>query len=218
LKLFQGGLSSFFRLSSLAFRLFHYLYGKMNVQVKILIAEPSVIIRRGMVEILREVGDRSVEVSEVADAEHLRDALVWRRPDVLLVSPTLVGAYHLHQLKKGAVGVKFIALVSSLADQSLAGGFDEVISLYDSAEQITARLAALVSGREGDKEAETLSPREREVVVCVAKGLSNKQIAERLSLSTHTITTHRRNIAAKLGIHSTAELTRYAIANKLLDV
>jgi DNA-binding NarL/FixJ family response regulator len=52
----------------------------------------------------------------------------------------------------------------------------------------------------------------------VAKGLSNKQIAERLSLSTHTVTTHRRNIASKLGIHSTAELTIYAIANKLVDI
>jgi DNA-binding NarL/FixJ family response regulator len=190
----------------------------MNAPVKILIAEPSAIIRRGVVEILREVDKGRIELSEVGDAEHLRDAIVWRRPDVLLVSPTLVGPYHLHQLKKGAADVKFVALVTSLADQSLAGVFDEVISLYDTVEQITARLTALLSDPQGDKEEETLSPREREVVVCVAKGLSNKQIAERLSLSTHTVTTHRRNIASKLGIHSTAELTIYAIANKLLDI
>jgi DNA-binding NarL/FixJ family response regulator len=190
----------------------------MNSPVKILIAEPSVIVRRGMIEILRDLGERQTEVSEVADAEHLREALVWRRPDVLLVSPTLVGSYHLHQLKKGAGNVRFVALVTSLADQSLVGAFDEVISLYDSAEQITSRLAALISGTGADKEEEALTPRERDVVVCVVKGLSNKQIAERLSLSTHTVTTHRRNIASKLGIHSTAELTIYAIINKLVAI
>ncbi|MDR0907430.1 MAG: response regulator transcription factor [Rikenellaceae bacterium] len=189
----------------------------MNAPVKILIAEPSAIVRRGLVELLHEVGERRVEVSEVADAQGLRDALVWRRPDVLLVSPTLVGAYHLHQLKKSAAGVTFIALVTSLADQSLTGGFDEVISLYDSDERLTKLLTALVLHTPLEKE-QALSSRERDVIVCVAKGLGNKQIAERLSLSTHTITTHRRNIASKLGIHSTAELTIYAIANKLVDI
>jgi DNA-binding NarL/FixJ family response regulator len=190
----------------------------MSMPVKILIAEPSVIVRRGMIEILRGLEGRHSEVGEVGDAEHLRDALVWRRPDVLLVSPTLVGSYHLSQLKKGASDVKFVALVTSLADQSLAGVFDEVISLYDSVEQITSRLTALVSEPRTDKDGDALSPREREVIVCVAKGLSNKQIAEHLSLSTHTVATHRRNIASKLGIHSTAELTIHAIVNKLVDI
>lgn len=65
---------------------------------------------------------------------------------------------------------------------------------------------------------ETLSAREREVVVCVVKGLSNKQIADELSISTHTVITHRRNIAAKLQIHSAAGLTIYAIVNKLVEL
>lgn len=65
---------------------------------------------------------------------------------------------------------------------------------------------------------ELLSPREKEIIMCVARGLSNKEIADDLNLSIHTITTHRRNISAKLQIHSTAGLTIYAIANKLVDL
>lgn len=62
-----------------------------------------------------------------------------------------------------------------------------------------------------------LSEREREIVGFVAKGLSNKEIASRLYISVHTVTTHRRNIAAKLQIHSTAGLTIFAIVNKLIS-
>lgn len=65
---------------------------------------------------------------------------------------------------------------------------------------------------------EPLSAREREIIVCVVKGLTNKQIADALCISTHTVITHRRNIAAKLQIHSAAGLTIYAIVNKLVEL
>ena len=65
---------------------------------------------------------------------------------------------------------------------------------------------------------EPLSAREREIIVCVVKGMTNKQIADTLCISTHTVITHRRNIAAKLQIHSAAGLTIYAIVNKLVDL
>ncbi len=65
---------------------------------------------------------------------------------------------------------------------------------------------------------EQLSEREKEIVVCVAKGLSNKEIADTLCLSVNTVTTHRRNIARKLQIHSAAGLTIYAIVNKLVTL
>ncbi|MDE5913463.1 MAG: LuxR C-terminal-related transcriptional regulator, partial [Muribaculaceae bacterium] len=57
-----------------------------------------------------------------------------------------------------------------------------------------------------------------DVVRAVAKGLSNKEIAERLCLSVHTVTTHRRNISAKLDIHSAPGLTIYAIIHNLLSI
>jgi regulator of cell morphogenesis and NO signaling len=63
-----------------------------------------------------------------------------------------------------------------------------------------------------------LSEREKDVIICIVKGLSNKAIAEKLFISINTVTTHRRNIAKKLNIHSSAGLTIYAIMNKLVDI
>lgn len=63
---------------------------------------------------------------------------------------------------------------------------------------------------------ESLSSRERDVLIEVVKGLSNKEIADALNISTHTVITHRKNIARKLNIHSVAGLTIYAIVNQLV--
>jgi regulator of cell morphogenesis and NO signaling len=63
-----------------------------------------------------------------------------------------------------------------------------------------------------------LSDREKDIVCCVARGLSNKEIATQLCLSVHTVTTHRRNISSKLNIHSAAGLAIYAIIHKLVDL
>ena len=65
---------------------------------------------------------------------------------------------------------------------------------------------------------EVLSEREKDIIICVAKGMNNKEIADYLYLSVHTITTHRRNISNKLQIHTTAGLIIYAIANKLVNI
>lgn len=65
---------------------------------------------------------------------------------------------------------------------------------------------------------EQLSNREKEIVACIAKGMTTKEIAESLFLSTHTVNTHRRNICSKLQIHSPAGLTIYAIVNKLVRI
>ncbi|MBQ5826819.1 MAG: response regulator transcription factor, partial [Bacteroidaceae bacterium] len=58
----------------------------------------------------------------------------------------------------------------------------------------------------------------KDVLVCVARGMSNKETANALCLSVHTVTTHRRNISQKLQIHSTAGLIIYAIANGLIQL
>lgn len=65
---------------------------------------------------------------------------------------------------------------------------------------------------------EALSKREKDVIVCVVQGMTNKEIADALYISTNTVITHRRNIAKKLQIHSPAGLTIYAIVNNLVDI
>ena len=63
-----------------------------------------------------------------------------------------------------------------------------------------------------------LSNREKDVLVQIVNGLSNKEIADKLCLSTHTVMSHRKNIARKLNIHSTAGLTIYAIVNGIVEI
>ena len=65
---------------------------------------------------------------------------------------------------------------------------------------------------------ELLGEREKEVIVALVQGMSNKEIAEHLCIATNTVITHRRNIARKLQIHSAAGLTIYAIVNNLVDI
>ena len=69
-----------------------------------------------------------------------------------------------------------------------------------------------------EPETEELSDREQDVLIELVKGLSNKEIADVLCISTHTVISHRKNIARKLNIHSTAGLTIYAIVHKLVDI
>lgn len=70
----------------------------------------------------------------------------------------------------------------------------------------------------GAPEDPALTARETEIVRCIARGLSNKEIAAKLFVSIHTVTTHRRNICAKFDIHSASALTIYAIIHRLVDL
>ena len=69
---------------------------------------------------------------------------------------------------------------------------------------------------EEDEKADILSQREKEIIINIAKGYSSKETADKLNISIHTVATHRRNISAKLQIHTEAGLTIYAIANGLV--
>lgn len=192
----------------------------MKGTIRITVAEPSVILRGGIIALLKQVNTFHAEVYEVELIERLQDALKWQRTDILMVNPSLLGAFSLPHLRKeaGNEQLRCIALLSSLSDNLLVREYDETIALYDSAEQIRKKLIRLVQEPVEEKRTETLSQREKEVVVEVIRGLTNKQIADKLCLSTHTVITHRRNIASKLGIHSTAGLTIYAIVNKLVEL
>ena len=63
-----------------------------------------------------------------------------------------------------------------------------------------------------------LSSRERDILAAVAKGKTNKEIADEFNISIYTVISHRRNISQKLGINSIPGLTVYAIMNKLVDM
>ncbi len=83
---------------------------------------------------------------------------------------------------------------------------------------VSSRITTMITGGKETTVQEALSEREKEIIVCVVQGMSNKEIADHLFIATNTVTTHRRNIARKLQIHSAAGLTIYAIVNNLVDI
>ncbi|MDR2824403.1 MAG: LuxR C-terminal-related transcriptional regulator, partial [Prevotellaceae bacterium] len=92
---------------------------------------------------------------------------------------------------------------------------------FDNQETIISKIEQLFENNkviEACETSETISTREKEIITLVAKGLTNKEIADKLFLSLHTVITHRRNIARKLEVRSAAGLTVYAIVNKLISV
>ncbi len=81
-------------------------------------------------------------------------------------------------------------------------------------DDVSTRLSNMIKNAEST---ESVSEREKEIIVCLVQGLSNKEIAAQLFISVNTVITHRRNISRKLQIRSLAGLTIYAIANNLID-
>ena len=81
-------------------------------------------------------------------------------------------------------------------------------------DNVAPRLTEMIREAEGK---DALSQREREIIICLVQGMTNKEIATHLYISTNTVITHRQNIARKLQIHSVAGLPIYAIANHLVD-
>jgi len=196
----------------------------MSINLKIAIAEVSAIVRSGMEAQLKKIGGFRFQFIEIHRPELIPDSLRMQKPDVLIVNPVMAAGLSLSQLRddSGCTNLKCIALLYSLADHALLRPYDEQITIYDSTEEIRLKLEQLYAEKIQDtsagSEQQSLSAREKEIVVCVVKGLTNRLIAERLYLSAHTVITHRRNIARKLQIHSPSGLTVYAIVNKLVEL
>jgi len=193
----------------------------MSTRLTIAVAEPSLIIRSGLFNVLQRLSVLDINVVEIGDIGQISAQLSRQRPDILIVNPATIGMFSLPQLKTDSSlrNLKCIALLYLFTDSAALKAYDETISIYDTAEQIRDKLIKLADKPdEAEQQNDSLSVREKEIIVCVVKGMTNKQIAEELHISAHTVITHRRNIASKLQIHSSAGLTIYAIVNKLVEL
>ena len=172
---------------------------KNNEAVRIAIAETSVIIRGGLTAALKRLPNVKVQPIELLSVEALNDCLRTQYPEMLIVNPAFGDYFDVNRFREETAGkkIRLIALVTSFVDAALLSKYDESISIFDDLD---------------------ISQREKEIVICVVKGMTNKEIAENLFLSIHTVITHRRNISKKLQIHSAAGLTIYAIVNKLVTL
>lgn len=196
----------------------------MSTALTIAIAEPSVLIRNGLETILKRLAGFRLHITEIPNPESLHELLRTHRPDILIINPSIPGYLSLPHLKEeiGHPDLKYVALVYTAFDPIVLRLYDGQISVYDSSDEIRHKLECLVAQNQNEEneneEQQALSLREKEIVVCVVKGMTNREIADKLFLSTHTVVTHRRNIARKLQIHSASGLTVYAIVNKLVEL
>ena len=196
---------------------------KNNEVIRSAIAETSVIIRGGLTAALKRLPNVKVQPIELLSIEALHDCVRTQCPDMLIVNPAFGDYFDIGKFREETSGkkIRVIALVTSFVDASLLSKYDESISIFDDLERLSKKISGLlnVPSEEEDLEnQDALSQREKEIVICVVKGMTNKEIAEKLFLSIHTVITHRRNISKKLQIHSAAGLTIYAIVNKLVTL
>lgn len=123
-----------------------------------------------------------------------------------LLTATLYDLYNLEES---------LALHANVEEAIFIPAIQELENMHSPIDPM-ANLSSLIGS--ATESGETLSEREKDVVVGVVQGLTNKEIADKLFIAHNTVITHRRNIARKLQIHSIAGLTIYAIVNKLVEI
>lgn len=192
---------------------------------KVIIIENSEIIRRGVLSILKSYSyEYEVLALESIDQNWIQTCAKAECPNILMLNPsslenTLEGVKLLRQEAINH-GFKLVALVYAYFDEHILSSFDEVIFINDSETKVLTKLKKLLSSfRETPllEENASLSQRELDVIKLVALGYSNREIADELCISIHTVISHRKNITSKLGIKSTSGLTIYAVINKLIS-
>lgn len=189
--------------------------------IHVAVADTSIIVRSGLVAVLKRLPDLNIQTIEVTSKEGLQHCMEAHCPDILIVSPLFEGWFDLDSFKQiyGQQELKVVALVSVVMDANQLRGYDEQINLFDGVDKLTQKVASLMNvAADDENELDALSQREKEIIGCIVRGMTNKEIAEKLFISVHTVITHRRNITRKLQIHSAAGLTIYAIVNKLVEL
>jgi DNA-binding NarL/FixJ family response regulator len=186
---------------------------------KVAIAEPSALIRKGLIVFLKQLSRIKIQVVEIASIDDLSLILKTYSIDLLFINPSYWGFEIGKKIRNGSqnIDIKIIALVYHPFDNGLLAQYDDVFSIFDTTNKLDKMVDTLLRKEvQSSTKRLPLSTREQEIIVCIVKGMTNKEIADKLFLSSNTIITHRRNITKKLQIHSSAGLTIYAIVNKLV--
>ena len=194
----------------------------MKSDKKIIIVEPSPIVSAGLASYFDDMKQVSI-VSQLDRIDRMEEKLAAYNPDILIINPLLI-AYdtneHFLKICRDFSNVIPVALVTSYVDAGILKQFKDVIEINDSKQKVVTKIFNLLSDNKltQDKpESIELSNREIDVLVALVKGLTNKEISDKLYISVHTVITHRKNIVRKTGIKSVSGLTVYALLNNLVD-
>ena len=215
----------------------------MKGRIRILLVDDHPIVRKGLHSCLGRrqqlliVGEAANGVQAVAKAKELR-------PDVVLLDvdlPQMSGLVVADVLRRESPNTKVLILTmherAEYLPRILQSGARGYLLKEASPEELVkaieivhagecyfspaiARLALnqVLHGNSGGPHLAELTNREREVLILIAEGLSNKEIAVNLNVGVRTVETHRERIMRKLAIHSVAGLTRFALAKGLVTL
>jgi len=211
----------------------------------VILAEDHTIVREGIISLLREDGVFHI-VAEAGDGRSATQLASEHQPDIILMDlsmPNINGTEAIKDIKRRYPAIRIVVLTIHNTEEyiraALRAGADGYVLKDDSSEELLAAMHNVAVGkpylspsicrnvisdylRGGDEEKsfswEQLSHREREVLKLVAEGERNRDIAEYLSLSEKTVEKHRSNLMKKLGLHSAAQITTYAIRNGLINI
>ena len=205
----------------------------------VLIADDHAIVMEGLVSLLKE-HDLDV-IGAVGDGEKLIEAARRLKPDVIVTDlsmPGMTGLDVLVKLKEDKFDGKVVVLTmhndAERATQALKAGASAFLLKESAGEELVNAIHQALQGRvyltaavtrsviermadsHGQASSSELTPRQLEVLRLIVKGQRMKEIASTLRLSTRTVETHKYEMMQVLGLHSTAELVRYAIERRLI--
>jgi two-component system nitrate/nitrite response regulator NarL len=212
----------------------------VKARIRVLLVDDHPVVRRGICSCLSQAGHIEV-VGEASDGTEGLFLAKERRPDVVLTDiemPHMNGLALTDALRRELPGTRVLILSMYTNTeyvlriiQSGAKGYvlkeAEAPELIQAVEAVhrgdaffspdVARLALnqFIRGS-GTPNPQELTPREREVLMGIAEGLSNKEIADRLGVGVRTVESHRENLMGKLNIHSVAGLTKFAVSKGLV--
>lgn len=190
--------------------------------IRFVIYENSYIIRKGLADIIEKIPNTKLH-QQFDNKEEFIDNIEACEADIIIINQDLLEIKNISEKLNNIEDFQVIVLTTNdknnLPPQVKHAG---IINLFDSQKEILKQLNSVVGNKTESKnkseKPEEISNREADILKYIAMGFSNKEIADKLFLSTHTVVTHRKNITRKLGIKTVPGLTIYAILNKIIDI
>jgi DNA-binding NarL/FixJ family response regulator len=189
--------------------------------IQLVLADSSQVVMSGFHTLLTK-GNSRIETHFATTIGEVESCLQQHSVDLVLMNPILV--YNLDksfaQMRNEYPTVKWIAVLCGWIDESVLSSFDARILINDSVDSIVAVVQNTLD-EERDETAsnrQPLSDRELDVLKLLVLGMSNKEIADKLFISTYTVISHRKNITQKTGIKSVSGLTIYAVVKGIVNL
>lgn len=189
-------------------------------RINIIILESSDIIYEGMLNILLKANNM-YHIFRPDTPDELSIQCKKTPINIAIINPILLinRISDFIKLKKDFPSIIWLSLKSSYINNNIEAKFNDSIGISDSSQSVIKKIHSLIEKNTyNTPEQETLTEREIEILIELTRGLSNKEIADTLSISIHTVISHRKNIIEKTGIKTLPGLTIYAITKKLIPL